>query len=153
MRLIFDPYPELERPGLLTLSWDNQFSEVRSHLRYYLNYTDPQPPGYRYRLPRLEEIKQAAEDRRAVVDGVYSSVWPCKVRPLAVDERIQRASFYRGGVWLHLTGVVRVWCLGEPPQLRLCVLGDWRASPPIVKGAIVGLSQDPQGYRLVRGGG
>ncbi len=116
--LISDPYPE---------GWPADLTPVRLSFAgartagYSYNLLDPQPPGYRFRLPRFSEFDRWISSRRACsltshgATGIDFSPWPIRdgsgwACPPLTDPRFQGVNYYQGGMWHHAGGSVYCWC-------------------------------------------
>ncbi len=155
-----DPYPVVDPRGDLTPVVDVSFYDVEVRISR-LNLEDPQPPGYRYRLPLAVEYDPWVERRDMVVPEEAYKPWRPGYGgsfPLP-DPRFQGISHYEAGLWHHVGGSVYCWC-GDPPDSdddRVIRGSPWYSSARDVREAHQdGLSPflffyANLGYRVVRG--
>ncbi len=155
--MIADPYPVIAPRGDLTPIVNVTFHEVERRISS-LNEADPQPPGYRYRLPFQAEYDPWAANRDLVVPEEAYKPWDGVVGPLLVTATRQGISYYESGLWHHVGGSVFSWC-GDPPipeGNRVFRGGSWRSSAHYVRSAaqhwnVPGYSNGYLGFRLIRG--
>ncbi len=155
--MIADPYPVIDPRGGLTPIAMINFHEVELRVAT-LNEADPQPPGYRYRLPLSAEYDPWVERRSLVVPDEAYKPWNGAVDPFPVTQTQQGISYYKGGIWFHVGGSVYCWC-GDPldPGCRRSFRGGSRSDDAREVRAAYRSWNDPSnaygflGYRLVRG--
>ncbi len=162
--MIADPYPVIDPQGDLTPIVNVTFPGVEGRIAS-INFDDPQPPGYRYRLPLSREYDPWVERRDMVVaEGVYDpwarlNPWDeVVVGPLLSAPLPQGISYYEGGLWFHVGGSVYCWC-SDPPDsdgdrvARGCSRSSYAHSvrEAFQLGFAPGFSDDYLGFRLLRG--
>ncbi len=155
---VADPYPVAFILGDLTPIVDVTFYGVEGRIAS-LNYTDPQPPGYRYRLPLSEEYFPWVERRDFLTPKEAYGSWPQILfgAPSYIPNQ-QGISYYEDGLWFHVGGSVYCWC-GDPLSVsgnRVIRGGSWASFSRGLRAASRGSaypvnSCDDLGYRLVRG--
>ncbi len=123
-----------------------------------LNLDDPQPPGYRYRLPLSAEYDPWVERRDQVVEGEAYEHWGRFIGSPLVCPPQQRISYYEDGLWHQVGGAAHSWCsdLSGSRGDRVIRGGSWRSNKGYVQEAPrlasrPSYSADYLGYRLVRG--
>ncbi len=111
--IVFDPYPLAQGPTSLFPRVAVTPSLARLGVAK-LNLDDPQPPGYRYRLPLSAEYDHWAKARDLVVPEEAYLPWDdgVDISPpiVAVQPGI---GHYNQGLWLHVGGAVHSY-IGDP---------------------------------------
>ncbi len=124
--MIADPYPVIDPRSDLTPIAGITFYDVEARISA-LNLDDPQPPGYKYRLPLAAEYDPWVAGRDLAVKDKAYWPWGWGLIPFFLVGPIQQGiSYYEDGLWHHVGGSVYSWC-GDP--------------------------LDPEGRRVIRGGG
>ncbi len=155
--MIADPYPVIDSRGDLTPIVEITFYGVEERIAN-LNLDDPQPPGYRYRLPLVSGYDSWVANRDRVVPEKAYKPWNGGIDPLLVTPTQQGISYYEDGLWFHVGGSVFCWC-GDPPDSdgdRVFRGGSWYCFASYVRAALrygnaPGNFDGILGYRLVRG--
>ncbi len=154
--IVADPYPVVAPLGTLEPVVNVTFHDVVRRISR-LNLDDPQPPGYRYRLPLAAEYDPWVGRRDQV--SLDFAPWPTQDTscPPLPDPSFQGISHYESGLWFHVGGSVLSWCGGPrtpgSPNFRG---NSWRDDVRDVRSTFRGWCNpddfyDFFGYRLVRG--
>ncbi len=155
--MIADPYPVIDSLGALAPIVKVTFHDVEARISR-LNLDDPQPPGYRYRLPLFQEYDPWVANRDLVVPEEAYTPWGGRIDPTLVTPTPQGVGYYELGLWFHVGGSVRSWCCDPLTRGgdRIIRGGSWFSDVCGVRTALLdwidpGGSIGDLGYRLVRG--